>query len=245
MKLPVRVLLLPLVLALAAACAGCSDRKPYSTSMGVLSPGATLNVRIAAGSVTAYAPAVGDPPDRFTISATGTSDTDYPAPPAIRPMGKGVDVTAGALQTLLVRVPHGVNLSVDSKRGDVSATNIDGNADVRAAQGSVRIMLPEGYARVAVGKGNVNVTMGAASWLGTLPFSTGDGDVVLFVNENARFHIRIHTADGSIFTDFDVRGTSAGTSETIDANVNGGGPGGIDVEAARGSIRLLKLSPQP
>jgi len=203
-----------------------------------------MSVRIAGGSVTAYAPAVGDPPDRFTISATGTSDTDVPAPPSIRPIGKGVEVTAGPLQTLLVRVPHGVNLSVDSKQGDVSATNIDGNADVRAALGSVRVMLP-GYARVAVGKGNVNVTMGATSWPGTLTFSTGNGDVVLFVNENASFHLRMHTADGSIFTDFNVRGTSSGTSETIDADVNGGGKNGIDVEATRGSIRLLKLSPQP
>ena len=238
-----RALLLPLVLTTAFAFAGCSDRKPYATSVGTLAPGSTIGLRIAAGSVNAYAPAAGEPDDRFTIAATATSDTDYPSPPSVRPRGKGIEVTAGVLDALLVRVPRGVNLSVDSQKGDVSATDIDGNADVRAAAGSVRVMLP-GYARVAVGKGNVNVTMGATSWPGTLTFSTGDGDVVVFVNENASFHVRMHTGDGALFTDFDIRGSSRGTSETIDANVNGGGSDRIDIEAVRGSIRLLKLNPQ-
>ena len=147
----------------AASCSACSDRSPFSTSVGVLAPGSTMHVRIVSGSVTAYAPAAGDPSDRFTVSATATSEANQTAPPSIRPLGKGIEVSAGTLETLLVRVPHGVDLAVDSSKGDVSATNIDGNVDVRAASGSVRVMVP-GYARAAVGKGNLNVTMGATSW---------------------------------------------------------------------------------
>jgi hypothetical protein len=47
-----------------------------------------------------------------------------------------------------------------------------------------------------------------------------------------------------LFTDFNLRGTSQGRSETIDGDVNGGGTRSIDIETQAGAIRLLKLHPQ-
>jgi Putative adhesin len=225
------------------ALTACSSPAPISTTVGILQPGATMFVRVAAGTVNVFAPATGEPHNRFTISAIAAPKTT-PGTPKMRPDKRGVTVDAtDPLDSLLVRVPDGVNVDVDSRSGDVHVTNIAGNARVHAAHGNVQIILP-GYVEAAVGAGRLSATMGATQWPGTLHLSTQTGDIELWVNENAKFHIRMHTANGTLFSDFNLRGSSAGTSETIDSDVNGGGPQAIDIETNAGAIRLLKLHPE-
>lgn len=228
-----------LLLALTA----CASPAPYATTVGVLEPGSTMNVRVAQATVNVFQPVAGEPRNRFTVSATALAKTNPPAP-RMRPAAHGVDVgSTDPLAALLVRVPDGVNVDVDSRGGDVHVTNIQGNARVRALHGSVQIILP-GYAEASVGTGRLSVTIGATQWPGTLHFSTVSGDIEVFVNENAKFHVRMHTANGTLFSDFDLRGTSAGSTETIDAAVNGGSAQSIDIETNAGAIRLLRLHPE-
>ena len=157
----------------------------------------------------------------------------------------GILVNApAALDSLLVRVPDGVNLKVESLDGNVSVTDIPGNAAVIAQHGDVDLKVP-GYASASVGRGNLSVMMGAAQWPGTLRFSTVRGDVELWIRATAAFGVHLHADDGTLFTDFGLRGRADGTSETIDGSVNGGSGQRIDVEARTGSIRLLRLAPQP
>jgi Putative adhesin len=237
----VRVALLLLPLCVLGAC---STAAPYVTTVGVLKPGATLAVRTVSGAVNAYQPAAGQPRDLFTIAATALPKSS-PAPPHMRPLRRGVTVVAPpSLSSLLVRVPDGVTLDVDSQAGDVTVTDITGNARIVADHGNVNVMLP-GYAQASVGDGNLSVTMGAASWPGTLRFSTQHGDIVLRISAKAAFAVHLHTANGVLFTDFGLRGTSSGPAETIDGSVNGGTAQRIDVENSSGAIRLLRLQPQP
>jgi hypothetical protein len=239
--IPKRLALLLLLLAVTA----CTSQDPYVTTVGVLAPGSTLTVHVAAASFNAYQPAAGQARDRFTVSATALAKSTPPPAPRLRALpGSGVAVSAPApLAELLVRVPDGVNLVVNSDRGDVHVTGISGNASIVALQGDVQALLP-GYADVRTGSGNVSVTMGSTGWPGTLHFSTRRGNIELWINENAAFGVRLHTDRGTLFTDFDLRGTSQGTAETIDGRVNGGGSHAIDVETSEGTIRLLRLHPQ-
>lgn len=237
-----RALLLLLAIAPLAACA---SQAPYVTTVGVLGRGSTLDVRVSSATVNAYQPEARGRRSLFTIAATALPKTSPPPAPRLAVAPHGLVVRApAALSSLLVRVPDGVDLVVDSRHGDVNVTDIAGNARVVARHGNVNVMLP-GYAQAAVGDGDLLVTMGATSWPGTLHFSTRRGNVVLKVNANAAFDVHLHTDDGSLFTDFGLRGTSSGTAETIDGSVNGGGTNRVDVEASRGAIRLLRLSPQP
>jgi hypothetical protein len=216
----VRVSVLLLLLGILAAC---STAAPYVTTVGILKPGATLAVRAGSGTVNAY----------------------QPAAPQLRPMPHGVFVTAPQpLSSLLVRVPDGVTLDVDSRKGDVNVTDIPGSARILAERGNVNVMLP-GYAQAATGEGNVSVTMGAATWPGTLRFSARRGDIVLRISAKAAFGVHLRTGGGVLFTDFGLRGTSSGGAETIDGSVNGGTTQRIDVETSSGAIRLLRLQPQP
>lgn len=195
------------------------------------------------GVLNAYRPAQGDPARRFTVTASAYGNASPPPAPVIRPQGAGITVHAGTLANLLVRVPDGVNLRIDSKAGNVYVTDITGNIDVQAGTGNVKIMVP-GYAEVMTHAGNVDVTMGATHWSGTLHISSGDGDVTVYVPTTAAFHARLHTDEGVLFTDFDLRGTSQGSNETIDAPVNGGAAFGLDLETVKGAVRLMRLTPQ-
>src|ERR1700760_857978 len=83
MKSPFRLRSTPLLL-LVPVIAGCSNQAPYVTTVGLLSPGATMAVRAAGGTVSAFAPAAGDPRNRFTISATAPKGQTQSAPPKLR-----------------------------------------------------------------------------------------------------------------------------------------------------------------
>jgi hypothetical protein len=226
------------------AAAGCSHQTAYVTTVGLLNPGATMDVRTAGGTVSAFAPAAGQPRDRFTVSATALKSDAPPAPPKIRAGRDGLRVDMlQPLGSLLLRVPDGVALAIKSSQGDVHVTNITGVVEVSAQKGDVQIMVPA-YAQASVGDGNLSATMGSTNWPGTLHFSIRHGDAEVWVNENTAFHVRLHTDNGMLFSDFDLRGTSHGHSETIDGMINGGGPRSIDIETHAGAIRLLKLHPQ-
>ncbi|HLY03338.1 MAG TPA: hypothetical protein VKR56_12695 [Candidatus Cybelea sp.] len=234
-----------LLLLVALGLGACNATSPYVSTVGVLKAGTTLTVRIAGAPLDVFAPEARQRPDLFTVAATALPKGAVPPPPVLRPAAHGLLVTApNPLAALLVRVPDKVNLVVDSQRGDVSVTDITGNARIVASDGNVMLMLP-GYAQAAVGRGNLLVTMGAGDWPGTLHFSTQNGDVQLRVRATVGFTVHLHTDDGALFTDFGLRGVSSGRSETIDGSVNGGGARRIDVETGSGGVQLLRLQPQP
>ncbi|MGA8533468.1 MAG: DUF4097 family beta strand repeat-containing protein [Candidatus Tumulicola sp.] len=233
------------LLLLLLVPAGCVNETPYATTVGLLPPGSTMTVRVAHATFSAFQPANGEPRNRFTIAATVASKASPPPAPRLRVIpGHGLMVQAeNPLADLLVRVPDGVALVVDSRQGDVHVTGISGNTRIAAMQGDVQVLVP-GYAQARVGLGNLSVTMGSTGWPGTLHFSTVRGNIEVWINENAAFDVHLHTGQGTLFTDFDLRGTSQGASETIDGHVNGGGSRAIDVETSAGTIRLLRLHPQ-
>jgi hypothetical protein len=226
-----------------ALLAGCSSHPPYNVALGILKPATTLTVVVKDANLNVYKPEVGQPPDQYTVAATALTGTNPPAP-MIGHAGNGIVVNASEpLYGLLVRLPDQVNLEVNSTKGNVYVTDVSGAIDVRAGQGNVHIMVP-GIAEASTQNGSVDVTIGATQWKGTLKFSAQNGDVTVYVPEIAKFHARLHTDDGTIFTDFPLRGTSNGSNETIDAPVNGGSGWGVDIESHRGTVRLLRLTPQ-
>ena len=235
-----RITLVLCMLALAA----CSRQQPYSTRVGILEPNSTLTVAVKSGNLNVYKPAVGEPRDRYTIEAMQLKDHGAPPAPTVHSAGNGIVVQApDPLFGLLVRLPDKVNLVVDSTDGNVSVIDVTGNVIVHGGNGNVKVLVP-GYAEASNTKGNVEVTIGASSWPGTLKFTCDDGDVTVYVPEIAKFHARLHTDNGTLFTDFNLTGTSTGANETIDAPVNGGGAMGIDIETHHGAARLLRLAPQ-
>ena len=234
---------------------GCGSPVPTFQNSGTLAPGSRMTITTVNGAVSAYAPAVGQPKNRYTIAGFGTAGS----PDALVRRKRG-DLTlcqtsalvAGACLRidpgvaplrLLVRVPDRVTLDVRTLHGAINVSDVTGNVNASSAAGNIKIMI-EGYANARAGDGNVSVTFGSTTWPGTLHFAAQSGDVEIYVNAQAAAHVHLHTERGTIFTDFDLRGTARGDSETIDGTIGGGSARGIDVEVHDGSIRMLQLKPQ-
>ncbi len=238
MRSRISALLLPLVLA------ACGSPAPTSTTVGTLPPHSTMTVRAATARIAVYAPKAGDPRDQYTVLTFGPPPAPSATAQPARMIGSSLQIPiASSATSAIVRVPDGVDLDVSTGKGDVEVTDISGRAMLHTDAGSIEAFVPA-YAQASTGVGNITVSMGATQWPGTLHFSSGQGDIALSVPATAHFAVHLHTGDGTIFTEWGLTGTSRGTEETMDGRIGGGHAGSIDIEVARGNIRLLQLRPQ-
>jgi len=197
-------------------------------------------VYTAQGDINAYAPARNEPQDRYTIQAFSAS-----------PGGLSFDARRMTVRAIasspgvrfLVRAPKGTSLNLEAANGNINVQDYDGVVNARTGRGDIKMLIPA-YGNAFALTGNVSVIFASQNWNGTLHFGAGTGNVEIYVNETAKARVRMHTGDGTVFSDFPITGSSSGTSETIDAAINGGGPRAIDVEVRHGSIRVMQLKPQ-
>jgi hypothetical protein len=230
-------LLLPLVLL-----AGCAAPPPPIKQTGVFPPGATIVARNIHGNIDAYAPERGEPADEYTVAAYGPPDS-------VAIKKAPLLITATASQSgvnFLLRGPKGGSMDLSTQQGDIHVGDFEGIVNAHTDRGNISMLIPQ-YGNASIGTGNMSVIFASTDWPGTLKFSIGTGNVELYVNENAKAHLHLHTGNGSLFTDFPpqtLKGTSQGNNETLDGTINGGGPRSIDVEVHDGIIRVLQLKPQ-
>lgn len=231
------VLLLPLVLL-----AGCAAPPPAIKQTGVFPPGATIVARNIKGNIDAYAPERGQPADEYTVSA-------YGPPGSVTIKKANLLISASANQpgvNFLVRGPKGGSMDLSTQQGDIHVGDFEGIVNAHTDRGSIAMLIPQ-YGSASIGTGNMSVIFASTNWPGTLKFTVGDGNVEIYVNEHAQARMRLHTDNGTIFTDFPpapLKGTSHGSNETLQGTINGGGPRSIDVEVHNGIIRVLQLKPQ-
>jgi hypothetical protein len=230
-------LLLPLVFL-----AACAAPPPSVKVTGVFPPGATIIARNIKGNIDAYAPERGQPSDEYTVAGYGPlSSIDITKAHLL--------ITARAKEpgvNFLVRGPKGAAMDLSTQQGDIHVGDFEGIVNAHTDRGSIAMLIPE-YGNASIGTGNMSVIFASTDWPGTLKFTVGNGNVELYVNEHAQARIRLHTDNGSLFTDFPpqtLKGTSHGTNETLEGTLNGGGPRSIDVEVHNGIVRVLQLKPQ-
>ena len=203
-------------------------------------------VALAAGDVDAYAPAAGEAPTKYTVEADVA-----PAMLKVRARANALVVCAPGCApaesqrpvNVLIRVPHGVRAVLSSRTGTVTATDVNGPVEAETVDGDIRIQVPS-YADAHAVRGNVSVTFGDAEWPGTLHIRADRGDATVYVPATANGRLDLHTEAGTIFTDFNLRGTSQGSSETIVGPIGAGGNRTVEVRVGYGNIRVLRLTPQ-
>ena len=230
------------LLLLTLALAACGTPTPAFHTTGIVSPGSAIVLRNVAGSIEAFAPEVGQASNQYTVDFFGPAEEQ----PKVTKSGAAVTVVPAGFSPsdrYLVRAPKNTTLTISTQNGAINVEDVDAVVNAEATNGAINIMSLQ-YANAHAGNGNVQATIGSTDWTGTLHFGAGRGDVTLYVPATASARVRLHTADGSIFTDFPLRGTSKGKSETIVGVLNGGASRAIDVEVGQGVIRLLQLKPQ-
>jgi len=227
------------------------------------------------GNVDAYAPAVGEPADTFTVTemakdpdavqtAILVNDTkltlcnrarvhdrwrDQVLPFFLKALAtEKATATLCARPTLtpvdyIVRVPRQARAEISTVSGSVHVTDVSGPVDVRVRNGDIKLQIPS-YGDASTQNGSIVAIFGDAHWPGTLHFSTERGDVEVWVPATADASVDLHTDRGTIFTDFELRGSSNQAGETIVGSIGKGGQRRVNVRVTNGSIRLLKLTPQ-
>ncbi len=208
---------------------------------GILQPGATIVVRNVAGDINAFAPARTEPSNQYTVSTYEPPGIPHTSV-TVRPLLVLAQAHAPGVR-FLVRGPAGTSLDINTQQGNVNIADYEGVVNVHTGRGDIKMLIPL-YGNASVGTGNMSIIFASTEWPGTVHYGAGNGNIELYVNEHAAAHVRMHTDNGTVFSDFNLRGTSQGTSETIDTVINGGGPRSIDVEVHNGSIRLMQLKPQ-
>jgi hypothetical protein len=233
-------------LLLLAVAAGCAPSPPALEQTGTLPPGGAITVTSLRGNVSIYAPARGQSPTAFTLDATGP---DARRDVTVRRSGNRITITTRGLGTdLLIRGPKGTVINVSAASGNINAADFEGIVNASTDRGDIKMLLPQ-YGNANAGTGNVSVIFASTNWPGTLHFTSGHGDVELYVNQTAAARVDLITVNGTVFTDFPLKGTAHGPSEMIDGNINSS-PGSarprraIDAFVRDGSIRLLQLKPQ-
>lgn len=205
-------------------------------------PGATIVVNNVRGDIDAYAPQRNQPADQYTIQ---TFSAPSVAPVSLRTAPLLISATAPQPGVrFLVRGPKGGTMNLSTGSGNINVADFEGIVNAHTGKGDIKMLIPM-YGNASIGTGNMTIIYASTDWPGTLHFTVGSGNVQLYVNENAKSDVHLHTGDGEIFSDFPgLRGTSHGNNETIDSYINGGGPRSIDIEVKRGFIRLMQLKPQ-
>lgn len=222
--------------------AGCAAAPPTFKETGVFPPGATIVARTIDGNIDAYAPERGQPADEYTVAAYGPANavTITKAPLLVRAQATQPGVR------FLVRGPKGGALDLSTRHGDIHVGDFEGVVNAHTDRGNIAMLIPQ-YGSASIGTGNMSVIFASTDWPGTLRFTVGNGNVELYVNEHAKARIRMHTDNGTIFTDFPpqpLKGKSHGSNETLEGTLNGGAQRAIDVEVHNGIIRVLQLKPQ-
>jgi hypothetical protein len=229
------------LLLLSLFIEACSSSPPALQQKGTMPPGGTIVVRNIQGDIDAYAPERGEPANEYTVAAyAGGNDpltklTKHPLLITVQATAPGV--------RYLIRGSKDGSMDLSTGQGSIMVADYEGVVNAHVDRGNIKMLIPQ-YGSASIGTGNISVIFASTDWPGTLHFDAQNGNVELYVNETASARVHLHTGNGNVFSDFPIKGTSRGNSETIDSTINGGGPRSIDVEVKTGSIRLMQLKPQ-
>jgi hypothetical protein len=124
---------------------------------------------------------------------------------------------------LTLEIPAGVDLTANTVNGRISA-DIDGNVDAHNVNEAI-VVVTRGSAQAETVNGSVDVTLGAATWTGTLKFAAVNGAVSVRLPRKANFAVRASSVNGRIKVDGFPLTETAGQfiGHSLDGTVGSGG----------------------
>lgn len=139
-----------------------------------------------------------------------------------------------------IEVPAGAKFVGRTVNGEVTADDLDGDAEVSTVNGSVRVAAT-GFVQATTVNGSIRAAMGSHDWPEDAEFTTVNGSITLELPEDPNADVSASTVNGTISTDFplEVRGRFVGRS--IHGRLGKGGPD-LKMSTVNGSIKLRSLS---
>jgi DUF4097 and DUF4098 domain-containing protein YvlB len=158
---------------------------------------------------------------RYTVE-TGDSSVEVRQ---IEKLGFGI-FGRGESVDLMIEVPHGANLSIETQSGDIEATDLSGSKSFRTASGEVVLQRLSGALEVETVSGDLEIEGPAPL---DLKGRTVSGDVELRVPVLRR--LDFNTTSGDMQLDAELKGDGPFALKTISGDVQLVGRSGIRIEA--------------
>jgi hypothetical protein len=145
-----------------------------------------------------------------------------------------------------VRVPSGVRFVGHTVNGNVDATNIGGDAEVKTVNGSINVSA-SGIAEASTVNGSIRASMGNAQWQSELKFHTVNGSITIDFPNNLSADVRAETLNGDFNSEFPMSSQSTtgterrGRPKKVSGTIGGGGRS-LDLKTINGDIQLRRGS---
>ena len=135
-----------------------------------------------------------------------------------------------------VRVPRGVNVSLDATNGDITIDRLAGTVKVETTNGRIKGTALENNAQVSATNGEIELDFAR---LGTdgVRCETTNGAIFVTVPKDAKASVSLRVSNGGISTSGLDMAVSEQSRRRVDGTIGGGGPN-IKLETTNGAISL-------
>lgn len=138
-----------------------------------------------------------------------------------------------------VRVPPGIEFIGRTVNGEISATSLTGNVDLRTVNGSLNIST-SGYAQAKTVNGEITAKLGNANWSDSLEFTTVNGGIDLDLPAALSTKLEAETLNGDIDSDFPLVVLGRVSRRHLSGTIGNGGRE-LLLKTLNGSIRLKRI----
>ncbi len=136
-----------------------------------------------------------------------------------------------------VQVSAGVALKARTVNGDVRATGLASDTDVKTVNGSINVTTT-GEARAETVNGSIRADFGRLEGTAAVRFQTVNGSIVLGLPADASAEVSGETVNGEIESDFPLTVTGR-IGKHVRGTIGSGGRR-LDLETVNGSIKLTR-----
>jgi hypothetical protein len=170
----------------------------------------------------------------------------YPTPDNARQPNECAAGSGGRMNTrdndvkvdFRIEVPSGVNFIGRSVNGQVTATTLDGDVDVKTVNGDVEASAT-GVVSASTVNGSVDIAMGRSNWPDDLAIETVNGGITITFIGDLNTEVSASTVNGSISSDWPLTVRGRFGPKRVNGTIGSGGRT-LTLNTVNGSIELRR-----
>ena len=148
---------------------------------------------------------------------------------------------AGWSVSFEIFVPQATSVSVKTRNGGITISDVRGNLKFEATNGGVHLSRVAGEIVGSTVNGGVNIEFAGTTWEGNqIQLTTRNGGVTFSLPENYSAHFQTETGNGSLRSEFPLNIREERESHSHDFIMGGGGPL-IHVTTGNGGVTLKRI----
>ncbi len=138
-----------------------------------------------------------------------------------------------------VDVPHSINLrDIIAQKGDIFVSDLYGDVYVDLTDGNVVVENYSGSLTASVIYGSVSASLYDLRQEDEIIITVSEGDITIFLEENAQAHLEASVPQGEVFSDFETEKSSESGKFELDLGKDGAF---LSLTALNGDVEIKKI----